>query len=300
LGLNRQLVQQKIEMPATLNEYARNVFSQFGEDGIIERVFKILPEQENYWCVEFGAWDGKYLSNTHELVANKHWKGVLIEGNAKKFIDLKETYRNNPNAIPINRMVSFEGANTLDKIFAGTPLPLDFDLLSIDIDGSDYHVWESLREYHPKVVIVEFNQTIPSDIDFVQAKDFSLNHGSSILAMTRLAQRKGYELIAATVNNAFFVRKEFHHLFGIADNSISALWNKEPAAPRIFQLYDGTLVVSEKFKLVWHERYVDRFELQALPKPLRFFGDSPNLRGSIKQVLRKLYYRWLPESRKRR
>ncbi len=287
-------------MSIPLHKYARNIFSQFGEDGITERVFEILPKQEVYWCVEFGAWDGKYLSNTHELVANKHWKGVLIEGNATKFLDLERTYSNNPNAILVNKMVSFEGANTLDRIFAQTPLPLDFDLLSIDIDGSDYHVWDSLQEYRPKVVIVEFNQTIPSDIDFVQEKDFALNHGSSILAMTKLAQRKGYELIAVTVNNAFFVRKELFALFEIADNSISVLWHKEPVAPRIFQLYDGTLVLSEKFKLVWHEQYVDRFDLQALPKPLRFFGDSPNLRGSFKQFLKKVYYRLLPERKKRR
>ncbi|MEX1133002.1 MAG: hypothetical protein WEC15_07245, partial [Flavobacteriales bacterium] len=107
-------------------------------------------------------------------------------------------------------------------------------------------------------------------------------------------------LIAATVNNAFFVRKELFGLFNIPDNSIPALWQKEPVAPRIFQLYDGTLVVSEKFKLVWHEQYVDRFDLQALPKVLRFFGDSPHIQGSLKQILKKVYYRLLPEQKKRR
>lgn len=287
-------------MGSELNKYASNTFSQFGEDGIIERIFQVLPAQPERWCVEFGAWDGKYLSNTHELIANRNWKGVLIEGNPSKFPDLISTYKNNPNAIPLNRLVSFEAPNTLDSILGETRIPVDFDLLSIDIDGNDYHIWASLQTYRPKVVVIEFNQTIPSDIQFVQAKDMNVNHGSSLRSMVELGKQKGYELVAATVNNAFFVRKEYFAQFRIADNSAASIWEKEGRAPRIFQLYDGTLVVSEKFKLIWHDKYVGQQDLQALPKVLRYFGDSTNVKGFYKELLSKVYYRLLPERSKRR
>lgn len=286
-------------MGSELNQYASNSFSQFGEDGIIERIFQVLPAQPERWCVEFGAWDGKYLSNTHELIANRNWKGVLIEGNPRKFPDLISTYKNNPNTIPLNRLVSFEAPNTLDSILGETSIPVDFDFLSIDIDGNDYHIWASLQTYRPKVVVIEFNQTIPSDIQFVQAKDMNVNHGSSLRSMVELGMQKGYELVAATVNNAFFVRKEYFAQFQIADNSAASIWEKEGRAPRIFQLYDGTLVVSEKFKLIWHDKYVGQQDLQALPKVLRYFGDSTNVKGFYKKLLKKVYYRLLPERSKR-
>jgi hypothetical protein len=119
---------------------------------------------------------------------------------------------------------------------------LDFDLLSIDIDGNDYHVWDTVKTYKPRLVIIEFNPTIPSDIEFVQEKNNSINHGNSLLSLVKLGKSKGYELIATTYCNGFFVEKEFFDLFKIEDNSIDSLW-KNPEAPRIFQLYDGTLML---------------------------------------------------------
>ncbi len=279
-------------MTNKLKQYANNKFSQFGEDGIIEKIFEILPEKKEYWCVEFGAWDGKFLSNTYELIAYKNWKGILIEGNSNKFPALISTYKNNNNAILINKLVSIEGINTLDNIFEKTDIPVDFDLLSIDIDGNDYYIWESLKNYQPKVVIIEFNPSIPSDIDFIQEKKFDLNHGNSLLSLIKLGKLKGYELIATTYCNGFFVRKEFFGLFEINDNDITSMWDTEFSAPRIFQLYDGTLVLSKEFKLIWHNKYVNKFDLQALPKSIRIFGDSTNnVKGILKKVLRKIYFK---------
>ena len=273
-----------------LNHYASNTYSQYGEDGIIKRIFEILPPKEIRWCVEFGAWDGKFLSNTHELLANRSWKGVLIEGNPKKIPALNKTYQGNSNAILLNRFVSFESPNTLDDILKETDIPLDFDLLSIDIDGNDYHVWESVKTYHPAAVVIEFNPTIPSDIEFVQEKNFTLNQGNSLLSLVKLGKEKGYELIATTFCNGFFVRKDLFGLFELSDNRITSLWETEKPAPRIFQLYDGTLVLSEKFKLHWHQKIVTEYQLQALPKSLRFFEDSPTAMGLYRRILRRVYY----------
>lgn len=63
-----------------LLNFASNVTSQFGEDGIIQRIFEIIPPSHKY-CVEFGAWDGKYFSNCYNLIVNKGWSGAFIEAN---------------------------------------------------------------------------------------------------------------------------------------------------------------------------------------------------------------------------
>jgi hypothetical protein len=271
-----------------LGKYASNVFSQFGEDGILQKVFEILPNG-NKWCVEFGAWDGKYLSNCHNLLANYGWNGVMIEASAKKFQELKKTYQGNTKVHLINRFVSFDGADTLDNILSTTPIPNDLDLLSIDIDGNDYYIWESVVTYSPKVVVIEFNQTIPSDVEFVQEKNVKVNQGAGILSITELGKSRGYELIAATICNAIFVRKEYFGLFGIEDNRPAILWDQETEAPRVFQLYDGTIALSKEFELLWNNVNVKRYDLQKLPRYLRVFSDSQGFRGLFRKFLFKVY-----------
>lgn len=267
-------------MKNPLSKYASNEHSQFGEDGITQRIFDVLPKQNDYWSVEFGAWDGKYLSNTHYFVSELGWNGIFIEGNPKKFPDLEGTYCGFKNALLINKLVNFEGENSLDLILSGTPIPKEFDVLSIDIDGNDYHVWESVKKYSPKLVIIEFNPTIPSDVEFIQDRNFSLNQGNSLRSLTKLAKAKGYELIATTQCNGFFIRSEYFSLFNIESNRVEDMWTTELPAPRVFQLFDGTLVLSNSFKLIWASRYVDRFvdkyDLQKLPRSQRYFSDSPN------------------------
>ena len=285
-----------------LGQFSKNVVSQFGEDGILEKIFQIIPDQ-NHWCLEFGAWDGKYLSNCYNLIANSAWNSVMIEANANKFIELQNNHKDNEKVHLINRFVEFEGENTLDNILKETPIPNDLDLISIDIDGSDYYVWESLTVFKPKVVVIEFNPTIPSDIEFVQEKNMQINHGSSILSISLLGKSKGYELVCTTDCNAFFVKKEYFPLFQIEDNSPATLWDKELKAPRLFQLYDGTIVVSETFDLIWHGIKVDQFDLQKLAKNQRGYGDSqsqtdesniiPTNRSILKRVVSKLYRTFL-------
>jgi len=101
---------------------------------------------------------------------------------------------------------------------------------------------------------------------------------------------KGYELIGTTYCNGIFVRKEFYGLFELNDNSITSMWDTETPAPQIFQLYDGTLVLSEEFRLIWHNKNITKFDLQTLPKILRHFGDSLNSIGIFRKILRKIYF----------
>jgi hypothetical protein len=251
-----------------LLNYRKDIASQFGEDGIIEKILEFIPDQ-NKWCVEFGAWDGKHFSNTYNLIANKGWSGVLIEGNPVKCNDLRKTYENNPKAYPINRMVGFSENDSLDSILKDTPIPHDFDFLSIDIDGLDFHIWESVQKYRPKFIVIEFNSFIPNDIEFVQEKDFSKKHGNSILSITKLSKSKGYELICINQENAFFVDKKYFHLFNIENNTINEL--KHFKAPlQVFQLYDGTVVFhGAQYLYYYNMPYNFNKKCQALPKFIR-------------------------------
>jgi hypothetical protein len=257
-----------------LNDFEVNVTSQNGEDGIITKIFEFIPYPDK-WCVEFGAWDGKFLSNCYNLLANKSWKGVMIEAQKKKYKELIRTFSGNKEVYCINKFVNFEGPGSLDEILNNTPIPQDFDLLSIDIDGNDYHVWNSLHTYRPKVVIIEYNHSIPSDIEFIQKKNNSVNHGSSLLSLTRLAKTKKYELVCTTLCNAIYVDEKYFKLFNIEDNSINVLFKPHYETPRIFQLYDGTLMLTSEFRLFWKSPMVVKpKDLQVIPKYLRFKNDS--------------------------
>jgi len=233
-----------------LLKYKKNIFSQFGEDGVIEKIFSILPNTCG-WCVEFGAWDGKHLSNTYSLLSQKNYSGVLIEADQHKFKALCQTYEGNNQVICINKMVTFNGQNILDNILSQTPVPKDFDLLSIDIDGNDFHIWKSVEFFKPKLVIIEFNNTIPNNIEFVQDPDYSVNQGCSLLALDRLSKQKKYELLAVTDFNAFFIDAEYFPLFQIPDNSLEVINCDQKYVTHVFQLFDGTIVWKGNLKLLW-------------------------------------------------
>ncbi len=271
-----------------LNAFARDVNSQAGEDGILEKILEMLPDRTQ-WCVEFGAWDGRHRSNTHNLVENHGYAAVLIEANQERFEDLMRHCKQFTRAVPIRAFVGFNEADGLDAILAGTEIPLNFDVLSIDIDGNDYHVWDAVRRYRPKVVVIEFNPTIPTAVDFVQAREPGLSQGSSLKALDRLARSKGYALVATTRLNAIFVEAGFFGLFGIADNSVERMRVDESAVTYIFNGYDGTVFVRGFGDLGWHRLPYRESRLQQLPRWLRQYPDHyPRWKRTIARVYRSL------------
>jgi len=259
---------------AYLRESRANVTSQCGEDGVIARIFATIGVV-NKWCVEFGAWDGRHCSNTYNLVANNGWNGVLIEGDASKFPDLRRTYHGNPRAHLIHARVGFdEEPGSLESILGETEIPANFDLLSIDIDGNDYYIWQGLRKYHPRVVVIEFNPTVPNDVIFVQDRDFEVNQGCSLLALIHLGKHLGYELVCATDWNALFVTAPEFKAFGIKDNSIDAMYDSYYDG-RVFQCYDGTVFTVGMNTMIWHGgEPVASDALQLLSPERRVFGGA--------------------------
>ena len=268
-----------------LLQHAANHHSQSGEDGILAKILETLPERDG-WCVEFGAWDGKYKSNTFELIDKQDYSAVLIEGSSERFVDLQNTFAGNDKVIPLNRFVGFEASDNLDTILKETPIPTRFDILSIDIDGNDYHVWDAMTEYQPKVVLIEYNPTIPSAVEFVQPKDMRLNQGNGIKSVVRLGKSKEYELVCVTALNCIFVKKDYFPLFDIADNSVHALRPDESKVTWLFNGYDGTVFVRGYGRLGWHRIPYREQGMQLLPGWLRQFPDN---RGPIKRFIAKTY-----------
>jgi len=271
-----------------LNDFARSVTSQGGEDGIIKKILDVISNT-NKWCVEFGSWDGKNCSNTYDLITNKGYSAVLIEGNTKRFKKLIETFKDNNKVIPVNTFVGFEENDNLDKILESTPIPVDFDLLSIDIDGNDYHIWDDVRDYKPKVVVIEFNATIPSPVEFVQPRDMRVTQGSSLLSITKLAKSKNYELVAVTGGNAIFVDSMYFDLFGIRNNSVKVMRTDESAITYIFCGYDGEVFLRGYRMMPWQQIAYKESKVQQLPKWSRKrVGDRNFLTRNLGRFYRRL------------
>lgn len=277
------------DFPKTsLLNYKRNVFSQFGEDGIIEYIFKVIPSNKHPWSVEFGAWDGQFLSNTCNLITNHGWSGIYIESDKRKFRELLKNHGVNPKVHCINKFVGFEGRDTLDNILKKVKeLPVDFDLLSIDVDSVDYYIWESLKNYKPKVVIMEFNPTIPVDYEYIQPKDFGIHNEHSLISVVKLGKRKGYELICCTDINAIFVKKRFFNLFRIKDNSPKVMFKPFESLylSQIWQGMDGTLHLIGCNRLLWHNFKISEKKIQVLPRFLRFY---PGINSPFLHFLQKV------------
>ncbi|MEP6714597.1 MAG: hypothetical protein ABJC09_03430 [Terriglobia bacterium] len=263
-----------------LSQHSSNVTSQFGEDGIIAKALSLLPERTG-WCVEFGAWDGKLYSNTYDLVTSKDYRGVFIEADPIRFRDLERTHGTSGRNVLVNAFVGFTKSDSLDVILSRTDIPEAFDLLSIDIDGNDYHVWQAMEHYRPNLVVIEFNPTISNSVLFVQKRHPAVSQGSSPRSLVELAKSKGYELICATANNLLFVASEHYGAFNIPDNSLE-LMRDDSNVGQIFIGYDGHVFLSQggvhgQVTVAWHGVKLAERKVQVLPKALQKYPDQYTL-----------------------
>lgn len=256
-----------------LQNFRGNITSQRGEDGMIGRIFEIIGTN-NMYCVEFGAWDGKLLSNTWNLLNYFGWRGLLIEANEEKFGELELEYSGRNNVTLRNTLIETKGSQSLDALLADANAPVDLDFLSIDIDGMDWHIWDSLTKFRPRLILVEFNPTVPNDVVFVQDNDASVNQGASLLAFIELGKSKGYELIATTEWNAFFVDETIFPALNIEDNDINAMHDPSTFETRLFQCYDGTLMLAGCKHLLWSSVAISQEDIQVLPAALRKYDDA--------------------------
>jgi hypothetical protein len=192
------------------------VFSQWGDDGIIQYLVQHL-EIEPKTFIEFGVQNYRE-SNTRFLLMNNNWTGLVIDG-CREYIDyiVKDDlyWRYDLTAV-----CAFVGRENINNIFAENGFEGKIGILSIDIDGNDYWIWNSINAVEPVLVIVEYNSsfgdqyaiTIPYEPKFnrTQAHYSNLYWGASLKALCLLAEKKGYEFIGSNSsgNNAYFVRKD--------------------------------------------------------------------------------------------
>ena len=220
----------------------KNIYSQFGEDGIIEKIFEIIGPKSKL-CIEFGAWDGYHFSNTANLWANKGWTGILIEGDKDKAAQLtKNIY--GYKCLALCRYVGLTQGNTLEDILKKHDITESIDLLSIDIDGDEYHILSTLKNIRPRIIICEYNPTIPYWLDIYSPPGTQI--GSSISALMRIGREKGYRLIAVTDTNCFFVLEEEYSKFKIFNTNIDDISNSKHLN-YIITSYSGSYFIYGQF-----------------------------------------------------
>jgi hypothetical protein len=199
--------------PKTEDLHSGGKYSQHQEEQTLKKILELL-NINNGSCCEFGAWNGKYLSNVFHLI-EKGWYGVLIEGDKDKFdnfkVDLEAKYN-------VDCISSYVGYNEelpeckLDILLKNTKIPKDFDILSIDIDSYDYFVLRDLEEYNPKILILEYNDWDTGYEYHIYKKGcgFKQRYGNSnYSAMVDISVKKGYVPIANTFN-LICIRKDLY------------------------------------------------------------------------------------------
>jgi hypothetical protein len=185
-----------------LSDFAHDVHSQAGEDGILQAIFDRIGVSSRT-CIEFGAWDGLYLSNTAQFWLGG-WRGILIEAASERYSSL---VRNTAgyDCLCLHTLVQPDGDDALEPLLRRNGHDGPVDLLVIDVDGDDYHIFSGLKTLRPRVVCCEYNPTIPRDMVLVGRKGDGL--GCSAKALVARAEEMGYGLVAMTAVNCVFVQQ---------------------------------------------------------------------------------------------
>jgi hypothetical protein len=200
--------------PILLRDFEKSVLSQYGQDGMLEAIFERIGTHNKFF-VEFGS-NGRDDSGGNTAYLRRFgWSGLLLDRSATPY--------NEPSVKQYDVKIALVRADNINALFASHGVPAVFDLLSIDIDGQDFHVWNAIDDarYRPRVVVIESASHIRPPLDLVQkydpyySWDGSYNSGASPTALAALGKKKGYTLVGMTGPDLIFVETRLLQASGV-------------------------------------------------------------------------------------
>ena len=270
-----------------LMSFARQVHSSAGEAGILLEIFRRLGIERGTFC-EFGAWDGIFASNCRVLF-EAGWSGTFIEPHEERFRRLQENYAGHKDRIlTLDTFIRRTGEDSLDGIFRRNDITR-LDLLSVDIDSDDLAIWRSLTVLRPRIVVIEFCQTIPFDIRYENPE--GRRHSSGALSILEHAESVDYDLIGFEGYNLIFCdRAARPDTLPVIDRS---RFFAEGTRDQFFVVWDGTIMRRTRDGQI-HERevielpHVRAYLLQPVPRAWRLSDDD-----SPRFVRRRRYFTFM-------
>jgi hypothetical protein len=224
---------QRAEYSGDMSLYELSVFSQNGEDGVVQEIFRRIGTTNRFF-VEIGASPNE--ANAVFLADVFGWTGCFLDASSAESSALHAKYAKSDRVKVVQAFVT---PDNISDLLASADSPEDLDLLSIDVDGNDYWLWEALTPFRPRLVVIEYNSAYGTSDSIIsdyreQSWDGSSDFGSSMKGMVALASRLGYRLVHADTTgvNLFFVRQDMCPLgaFLLEEEVLSRVAN--------FYLYD--------------------------------------------------------------
>ena len=189
-------------------------YSQNDEDGIIQEIFRRIGTDKKTF-VEFGTENG--TQNNTVYLLHQGWKGLWLDGSQQHIDDQKRLFQWATENGQLTSVCSFLTLENINSVIGENGFQGDIDLLSIDIDGNDYHLWKAIDVVSPRVVVIEYNAYVPPPVEWIMPyqEDYvwdgiSTYFNSSLASLAKLGISKGYSLVGCNITglNAFFVRSD--------------------------------------------------------------------------------------------
>jgi len=207
------LSSQRNRDPKRLLKYGFRGYSQLDEDGMIQEIFRRIGVSNRIF-VEFGVGDGTENNTLYLMLSG--WRGLWIDGSEANATAIRNRFSSFVQAGQLTFVRRFVERDSINDLIGQAHVSGEIDLLSIDIDGNDYWVWEAISVVQPRAVVIEYNAVFrpPLAIVAVYKKDFVWDgtsyYGASLKALEILGSRKGYALVGCSLSgiNAFFVRQD--------------------------------------------------------------------------------------------
>lgn len=199
------------------------IYSQNGEDGIIDFLLQALDLSDYPKAfVEFGVENYKE-ANTRFLLQFRNFQGLVIDGSTENINYIKSDSIYWKYDLEAKcAFITKDNINDLIYSWLESRNLSNILLLSIDIDGNDFYIFDSITCVNPAIVIIEYNPifgykesvSVPYRDDFNRFKAHysGLYFGASIKALVFLGKKKGYNFIGADSSgtNLFFVKDCFN------------------------------------------------------------------------------------------